>query len=87
MMKEWIVSKKKELFFWGVLAILGIICIVRMFQPTSVWEFGEDRLELVGEAIYFEANVINQNAPGWYVDNSMEYGEVFAQTPALDLPA
>ena len=87
MMKEWIVSKKKELLFWGVLAVIGIICIIRMLQPTREWTFGEDRLELVGEAIHFDANVINENAPGWYVDNSMEYGEVFAQTPALDLPA
>ena len=86
-MREKLQGKKGRLLFAGLLVILAAVCLVRIAQPVQMWDFGEDQLELAGDAIHFDAGVINGNAPGWYVDNSMEYGEVFAQTPAIDLPA
>ena len=85
-MREWIGKHKAEAFGAAVLGVIAAVCIIRMLQPVKVWEFGEDQLERMGEAIHFDANVIDGNASGWYVDNSLEYGEVFAQTPAVDLP-
>ena len=86
-MREWMKERKWGVFFAALLVILAAVCLIRMAQPVKVWNFEGDQLELAGDAIHFEANVIDGNAPGWYVDNSMEYGEVFAQTPAIDLPA
>ena len=86
-MREWIGKHKAEAFGAAALAVIAAVCIIRMLQPVKVWEFGEDQLERMGEAIHFDANVIDGNASGWYVDNSLEYGEVFVQTPAVDLPA
>ena len=86
-MREWI-GKHRGNVFWAIaLAVITAVCVIRMLQPVKVWDFEEEQLELVGEAVHFDANVINENAPGWYVDNSLEYGDVFAQTPILDLPA
>lgn len=86
-MREWIGKHKAEAFGAAALAVIAAVCIIRMLQPVKVWEFGEDQLERMGEAIHFDADVIDENASGWYVDNSLEYGEVFVQTPAVDLPA
>ena len=86
-MREWIRKHKGKIFGAIALAVIAAVCIIRMLQPVKVWDFGEEQLELVGEAVHFDANVINENVPGWYVDNSLEYGDVFAQTPILDLPA
>ncbi len=86
-MREKLQGKKGRLLFAALLVILAAVCLIRMAQPVKVWDFEGDQLELEGDAIHFDANVIDGNAPGWYVDNSMEYGEVFAQTPAIDLPA
>ena len=79
-------NKKWIIVVAVLLTIIAMVCLVRMSQPVKVWNFEGDQLELAGDAVYFDANVIDENSPGWYVDNSMEYGEVFAQTPAIDLP-
>ena len=86
-MREWIGKHRGNVFCAIALAVITAVCVIRMLQPVKVWDFGEEQLELAGEAVHFDANVINENAPGWYVDNSLEYGDVFAQTPILDLPA
>ena len=86
-MKMWQGKHKAEVFLVLILMVITAVCVIRMLQPVKVWDFGEEQLELVGEAVHFDANVINENAPGWYVDNSLEYGDVSAQTPILDLPA
>lgn len=79
-------AQKKKYFLAGIGAILILWCIIRMVLPEKSWSFSAKELELAGEGIWFEENVINENKPGWYIDNSMDYGEVFARTPKVDLP-
>ena len=70
-----------------VLSLIGILwCLIRMSRPLQTWDFSRDNLLLSGEGISFEAGTIAENDPGWYVDNSMAYGDPFVQTPPVDLP-
>lgn len=70
----------------AMLFLVAVWSIARMMMPEKSWKFDDQTLELEGDGIYFDAGVIAENAPGWYVDSSMEYGKVFAGTPAIDLP-
>lgn len=79
-------AQKKKYLLAGIGAILILWCIIRMVLPEKSWSFSAKELELAGEGIWFEENVINENKPGWYIDNSMDYGEVFTRTPKIDLP-
>lgn len=77
---------------WHYLFAVILLCLtgwslLRMAIPGKSWAFDVQDLELEGEGICFDANVIAENRPGWYVDSSMEYGDVFTSTPPVDLPA
>lgn len=69
-MREKLQGKKGRLLFAALLVILAAVCLIRMAQPVKVWDFEGDQLELEGDAIHFDANVIDGNAPGWYVVTS-----------------
>ena len=70
-----------------ILSAIGILwCLIRMSRPLQTWDFSRDDLLLPGEGLSFEAGTIAGNDPGWYVDNSMAYGEIFVQTPPFNLP-
>ncbi len=87
-------QKQKFIFRAGVILLIGIgfWCLIRIFfSPERVWKFdgaetaADCGLHIVGDGIWFDAGVIDQNKRGWYIDNSMEYGDVFAETPPIDL--
>ena len=59
-MREWIGKHKAEAFGAAALAVIAAVCIIRMIQPVKVWDFGEDQLERMGEAIHFDADVIDE---------------------------
>ena len=88
-------SRKKgyQIFFGGLWCAIVVFCVVRMLLPSYIVNFSgmqEHDTELlvpIQDGIWFDADVIDGNAPGWYVDSSMEYGEIFAQTPPVDLKA
>lgn len=77
---------QKKYLLAGIGAILILWGIIRVLLPVKSWSFSAKELNLAGEGIWFEENVINENKPGWYIDNSMEYGEAFVRTPKVDLP-
>lgn len=77
-------EKRWQYLFAGLLFLAGGWSLIRMVMPEESWDFGIETLEQSG-GYYFEANVVDENDPGWYVDNSMEYGEVFVQSPKVDL--
>lgn len=79
-------KKKKYIIILAVAFLLIGWGSVRMMIPEKFWSFEADELEVSGERIWFEKGVVNENKPGWYVDNSMEYGEDFARTPKVNLP-
>lgn len=77
---------KKVVVVAFLMIFIAFWCLLRMATPEKSWKFEAQDLERPSEAIYFEANVIDENEPGWYVDSGMEYGEVFTQTPPVTLP-
>ena len=79
-------GQKTKYVFLTVGALIILWSIIRMIIPEKSWNFKAEDLKLEGEAIWFEENVINENKAGWYIDNSMEYGDTFARTPKIDLP-
>lgn len=86
-MREKWKNHKSACLFAALLGVVVLWCLMRMAMPEKIWAFDAQELERPGESgLYFDANVIDDNSPGWYVDNSLEYGEVFTQTPALTLP-
>lgn len=86
-MREKIREHKWSVIFWLLLFLMAIYTLIRMTMPEQNWNFEAQKLELAGEGIFFDAGVIEENLPGWYVDNSMAYGDIFTQSPAVDLPA
>ena len=79
-------GQKTKYVFLTVGALIILWSIIRMIIPEKSWNFKAEDLKLEGEAIWFEENVINENKAGWYIDNSMEYGDTFARTPKIDCP-
>lgn len=79
-------QNKIAVSFALLIIFVAFWCLVRMAMPEKNWKFEAQDLERPGEALFFEENVIDENEPGWYVDSSMEYGEVFTQTPPVTLP-
>lgn len=70
-----------------LLLLVETVCIVRMLTPIHKWAFEGKELEVAGEPIFFERGVIDENEPGWYIDNSLKYEDICVQSPAIDLPA
>lgn len=68
----------------GILVLIFMWCILRMISPKAVWCFTSDSLIPAQDGLFFEAGVLGDK-PGIYVDNSMDYGEIFVSSPALNL--
>lgn len=84
MKKLW--EEYKGILFGGfILAVIALWCVIRMMIPTKEWDFPAKNLICEG-GVYFEAGVLG-DVPGMYLDNGMEYGEVFASNPAVNLEA
>lgn len=79
-------SHLTEYILWIVGFIMILICLLRMASPVKRWDFEAEELCLNGDGLFFESGMVDGNVPGWYVDNGMEYGEVFVTTPEIELP-
>lgn len=53
-------------------------------KPIQTWNFTKDELEVAEQGIEFEANIINENSPGGYIDSSLGEVESFIKTPPVD---
>lgn len=84
-----VVKEKKVpivLCAWGIVFILTLIwSIFRIIKPLQIWNFTKDELEVAEQGIEFEANIINENSPGWYIDSSLGEVKSFIKTPPVDL--